>query len=164
MTLVPYLHGSEEHKTKPTQHSVKELQGMGISPDIIVLRCDEPLEESIFRKISLFCNVKPDCVIENMTLPVLYEAPIMLERNRFSEIVCRELHIDAPAPDMTEWDAMLESIRSRSRRVTIGLVGNTSSCTTHICPWPRHCATPDTSMARVSTFNGLTARRSRAIM
>ena len=123
VTLVPYLHGSEEHKTKPTQHSVKELQGMGISPDIIVLRCDEPLEESIFRKISLFCNVKPDCVIENMTLPVLYEAPIMLERNRFSEIVCCELHIDAPAPDMTEWDAMLESIRSRSRHVTIGLVG-----------------------------------------
>ena len=123
VTLVPYLHGSEEHKTKPTQHSVKELQGMGISPDIIVLRCDEPLEESIFRKISLFCNVKPDCVIENMTLPVLYEAPIMLERNRFSEIVCRELHIDAPSPDMTEWDAMLESIRSRSRRGTIGLVG-----------------------------------------
>ena len=123
VTLVPYLHGSEEHKTKPTQHSVKELQGMGISPDIIVLRCDEPLEDSIFRKISLFCNVKPDCVIENMTIPVLYEAPIMLEKNRFSEIVCRELHIDAPAPDMTEWDAMLESIRNRSRRVTIGLVG-----------------------------------------
>ena len=123
MTLVPYLHGSEEHKTKPTQHSVKELQGMGISPDIIVLRCDEPLEEAIFRKISLFCNVKPDCVIENMTLPVLYEAPIMLERNRFSEIVCRELHIDAPAPDMTEWETMLESIRNRTRRVTIGLVG-----------------------------------------
>ena len=72
VTLVPYLHGSEEHKTKPTQHSVKELQGMGISPDIIVLRCDEPLEESIFRKISLFCTVKPDCVIENMTIPVLY--------------------------------------------------------------------------------------------
>ena len=123
VTLVPYLHGSEEHKTKPTQHSVKELQGMGISPDIIVLRCDEPLEESIFRKISLFCNVKPDCVIENMTIPVLYEAPIMLEKNRFSESVCRELHIDAPAPDMTEWDAMLESIRNRSHRVTIGLVG-----------------------------------------
>ena len=91
---------------------------MGISPDIIVLRCDEPLEESIFRKISLFCNVKPDCVIENMTIPVLYEAPVMLEKNRFSEIVCRELHIDAPAPDT----------------------------------------------ARAWTFNGLTARRSRAIM
>ncbi len=123
VTLVPYLKAVGEHKSKPTQHSVKELQGMGISPDIIVLRCDEPLEESIFRKISLFCNVKPDCVIENMTIPVLYEAPIMLEKNRFSEIVCRELHIDAPAPDMTEWDAMLESIRNRSHRVTIGLVG-----------------------------------------
>lgn len=121
--LIVQIPGSDELKSKPTQHSVKELQGMGISPDIIVLRCDEPLEESIFRKISLFCNVKPDCVIENMTIPVLYEAPIMLEKNRFSEIVCRELHIDAPAPDMTEWDAMLESIRNRSHRVTIGLVG-----------------------------------------
>ena len=123
VTLVPYLHGSEEHKTKPTQHSVKELQGMGIAPNIIVLRCDEPLEESIFRKISMFCNVKPDCVIQNMTLPVLYEAPIMLEKSKFSEIVCRELHIDAPQPDLTEWNAMLESIRNRSRKVTIGLVG-----------------------------------------
>ena len=77
VTLVPFLSGSDEHKSKPTQHSVKELQGMGISPDIIVLRCDRPLEESIFRKISLFCNVKPDCVIENITLPILYEAPLI---------------------------------------------------------------------------------------
>lgn len=87
VTLVPYLHGSEEHKSKPTQHSVKELRGMGISPDIIVLRCDEELEESIFRKIALFCNVKPDCVIQNLTIPVLYEAPVMLEKNHFSQIV-----------------------------------------------------------------------------
>lgn len=83
VTLVPFLHGSDEHKSKPTQHSVKELQGMGISPDIIVLRCDEPLEDSIFKKIALFCNVKEDCVIENMTIPVLYEAPLMLEKNHF---------------------------------------------------------------------------------
>ena len=67
VTLVPFLRGSDEHKSKPTQHSVKELQGMGINPNIIVLRCDEPLEDSIFKKISLFCNVKPDCVIENIT-------------------------------------------------------------------------------------------------
>ena len=73
VTLVPYLRGSEEHKSKPTQHSVKELQGMGINPNIIVLRCDEPLEDSIKNKISMFCNVKPDCVIENITLPNLYE-------------------------------------------------------------------------------------------
>ena len=123
VTLVPYLHGSEEHKSKPTQHSVKELRGMGISPDIIVLRCDEELEESIFRKIALFCNVKPDCVIQNLTIPVLYEAPVMLEKNHFSQIVCRELGINAPEPDMTEWTEMLERIKNRRHTVTIGLVG-----------------------------------------
>ena len=87
VTLVPFLRGSDEHKSKPTQHSVKELQGLGVKPDIIVLRCDEPLEDSIFRKIAMFCNVKPDCVIENITLPSLYEAPIMLEKQNFSGIV-----------------------------------------------------------------------------
>ena len=123
VTLVPYLHASEEHKSKPTQHSVKELQGMGINPNIIVLRCDEPLEESIFKKIALFCNVKEDCVIENITLPVLYEAPLMLEKADFSSVVCRELGIDAPKPDLAEWEEMVGRIKSRSEKVSIGLVG-----------------------------------------
>ncbi len=123
VTLVPFLHGSDEHKSKPTQHSVRELQGLGVKPDIIVLRCDEPLEPSIFQKISLFCNVKPDCVIENITLPTLYEAPIMLEKNNFSAIVCRELHIDAPNIDLSGWNTMLQKIHSRTKTVTIGLVG-----------------------------------------
>ncbi len=124
VTLVPYLHGSEEHKSKPTQHSVKELQGMGINPNLIVLRCDEPLEESIFQKIALFCNVKPDCVIENITLPYLYEAPLMLEKSRFSEVVCRELGLNVPEPDLTEWSELVEKIKSaRSHTVEIGLVG-----------------------------------------
>ena len=123
VTLVPFLRGSDEHKTKPTQHSVKELQGMGINPNIIVLRCDEPLEDNIFKKISLFCNVKPDCVIENMTIPVLYEAPIMLEKNHFSDIVCRELGINAGEPDLTDWNEMLDRIKNRNKKVTIGLVG-----------------------------------------
>ena len=123
VTLVPFLRGSDEHKSKPTQHSVKELQGMGVKPDIIILRCDEPLEESIFRKIAMFCNVKPDCVIENITLPELYEAPIMLEQSHFSAIVCRELGIDAPQIDLSDWNAMLDKIHSRSKKVTIGLVG-----------------------------------------
>ena len=123
VTLVPFLRGSDEHKSKPTQHSVKELQGMGINPNIIVLRCDEPLEASIFRKISLFCNVKPDCVIENITLPCLYEAPLMLEKSNFSSVVCRELGLDLPAPDLTEWTEMVERIKNRTRDVTIGLVG-----------------------------------------
>ena len=123
VTLVPYLHGSEEHKTKPTQHSVKELQGMGVNPNIIILRCDEPLEESIFDKISLFCNVKKDCVIENITLPNLYEAPLMLEKSGFSSVVCRELGIDAPEPDLDDWTAMVERIQARPYTVHIGLVG-----------------------------------------
>ena len=124
VTLVPYLSGSEEHKSKPTQHSVKELQGMGINPNIIVLRCDRPLEESIFQKIALFCNVKEDCVIENITVPDLYEAPLMLEKSNFSEIVCRELEIEAPEPDLTEWEEMVERINGqRTHCVEIGLVG-----------------------------------------
>ncbi len=123
VTLVPFLRGSDEHKSKPTQHSVKELQGMGIRPDIIVLRCDEPLEEAIFKKISMFCNVKPDCVIENITIPYLYEAPLMLEQANFSSVVCRELNIDAPAPDLTEWTSLVDRIKNRSNTVHIGLVG-----------------------------------------
>jgi len=124
VTLVPYLKCSEEHKSKPTQHSVKELQGMGINPDIIVLRCEEPLEKSIFQKIALFCNVKPDSVIENITVPNLYEAPLMLEKSRFSEVVCRKLGISAPEPDLAEWKEMVERINeARSRSVDIGLVG-----------------------------------------
>lgn len=121
--LVPYLSGSDEHKTKPTQHSVKELQGMGIHPDIVVLRCDKPLEDSIFKKIAMFCNLKPDCVIENMTLPVLYEAPIMLEKSNFSKIVCRELGLDYFENDMDEWEKMLEKIHSRKTHVSIAIVG-----------------------------------------
>ncbi len=123
VTLVPYLHCSEEHKSKPTQHSVKELQGMGINPNVIILRCDEPLEESIFKKISMFCNVKPDCVIENRTLPNLYEAPLMLEQSHFSEVVCRELGISAPEPDLAEWEEMVKRIGNRGENVEIGLVG-----------------------------------------
>lgn len=123
VTLVPFLRGSDEHKSKPTQHSVKELQGMGINPNIIVLRCDEPLEDAIFKKISLFCNVKPDCVIENFTLPCLYEAPLMLEESHLSAVVCRELQIDAPDPDLTEWTEMVSRIKNSHKTVEIGLVG-----------------------------------------
>ncbi|MCR4611839.1 MAG: CTP synthase [Lachnospiraceae bacterium] len=123
VTLVPFLHGSNEHKSKPTQHSVKELQGMGIKPDIIVLRANEPLEESIFKKISMFCNVKEDCVIENRTLDSLYAAPLMLEKSNFSEVVCRELGIHNTVSDLTEWTELVSKIKSLSKELTIGLVG-----------------------------------------
>ncbi len=124
VTLVPYLKASGEHKSKPTQHSVKELQGFGISPDIIVLRSDEPItDQSIFTKIAHFCNVKPDCVIENLTLDSLYEAPLMLEQAHLSEIVCRELNLQTPPPDLSEWQALCQRIRAPRRRVTIALAG-----------------------------------------
>ena len=121
--LVPYIKGSEEHKSKPAQHSAKELRSLGINPNILVLRCDEPLEESIFKKIAMFCNVKLDCVIENRTIPVLYQAPMMLEQAHFSDIVCRELHIDAPKADMSEWEEMLKRIEARNKHVKIALCG-----------------------------------------
>ena len=123
VTLVPFLSGSDEHKSKPTQHSVKELQGMGIIPDILILRCDEPLEKNIFKKLSLFCNVKEECVIENITLPVLYEAPLMLEKSNFSEVVCKRLGIDAGKPDLTEWEHMVDKIKNLHQEVNIAIVG-----------------------------------------
>ena len=123
VTLVPYLHGSGEHKSKPTQHSVKELQGMGIHPDIIVLRCNEPLDKALMGKIAMFCNVRPDCVIENRTLPSLYEAPLMLESQGFSGIVCRELGLETPPPKLADWEAMVQRLKTADRRVTVALVG-----------------------------------------
>ena len=123
VTLVPFISGSNEPKSKPTQHSVKELRGLGISPDIIVARVDQPLDDDIRHKISMFCTVPEDCVIENRTLPVLYQAPMMLEDSHFSDIVCRELSIGAGKGDMSEWQEMLERIASRKEHVRIALVG-----------------------------------------
>ena len=124
VTLVPYLRGSREHKTKPTQHSVKELQGMGIHPDIIVLRSDEPIEDpSVFHKVAMFCNMQAECVIENRTLDVLYECPLMLEKQNFSGIVCKRLLLDAPEPDLKGWESMVESARSLNKSMTVALVG-----------------------------------------
>jgi len=124
VTLVPYLKASGEHKSKPTQHSVKEMQGMGITPNIIVLRTDEKItDKSIFSKIAHFCNVKEDCVIENVTLPILYAAPLMLEEANLSAIVCRELSLETGEPDLAEWREMVERVRHQNHQVRIGLVG-----------------------------------------
>lgn len=123
VTLVPYIISSGEHKTKPTQHSVKELQSFGIQPDIIITRCDEPIDEEIRRKIALFCNVEPDCVIENRTLPVLYQCPMMLEENGLANIVCRELALSCAPCDLAEWQQMLNRIEHATGTVKIALVG-----------------------------------------
>lgn len=123
VTPVLYIQSSGEYKSKPTQHSVKELRSLGISPDMIVIRVEGHVDDSIIDKISLFCNVKRDCVIENTSVPELYQAPIMLEKSHFSEIVCRELGIEARPLDLKDWMAMLDRVEARSGKVTIGLVG-----------------------------------------
>ena len=123
--VTPLLHvkSSGEYKTKPTQHSVKELRGLGIAPNVLVLRAEGDIDDEIREKIAMFCNVKPDCVICNKDVPELYYAPVMLEESRFSEIVCRELGLDPGVLDMHEWNEMLQRIESRRGHVTIGLIG-----------------------------------------
>ena len=123
VTLVPYISSSGEQKSKPTQHSVKELKSAGISPDIIVTRQELPMDESTRRKIAMFCDVKPDCVIEDLNVDTIYEAPIMLERSNFSEVVCRELGLYTERPDMREWLDMIYSIEKARKKVKIALVG-----------------------------------------
>ena len=123
VTPLFYVPRSGEVKTKPTQHSVKELQSAGIAPDLIILRSDGPVEEAVREKIALFCNVKKDCVIPNRSVEELYEAPVMLEEAHLSQIVCRELDLDPRILDMGEWEAMLARIRARKGTVTVALVG-----------------------------------------
>ncbi len=123
VTLVPYIKSSGEHKSKPTQHSVKELQSIGITPNIIVCRCDEPIDNEIRRKIALFCNVKSDCVIENITVPSLYAAPIMLEQNGLADVVCRELDLKCTQNDLSEWNEVIKKIENRTKIVNIAIVG-----------------------------------------
>ncbi len=123
VTLVPYIQGSNEHKSKPTQHSVKELRSMGITPDVIVTRSDAKIDESIKQKISLFCDVTLDCVIENDTVSNLYEAPVMLHENGLDRVVCRALNLKTPEPDLTQWQNMLLRMRACTKEVSIAIVG-----------------------------------------
>ena len=123
VTYIPYLSGSNEYKSKPTQHSVKELQSHGINPDMIVARCDEKIPNNVLDKISLFCNVEKDCVIENTTLESLYEVPLMFEEQNVADLVCRKLGLEERKPDLDEWRRMVDNIRTAKDHVRIALVG-----------------------------------------
>ena len=123
VTLIPYISSSGEFKSKPTQHSVKELQSIGITPNIIIARCDERIPDELKEKIALFCNVKKDCVIQNITLPILYKAPVMLEKENLSAIVCRELHLNCGELDLTEWENMLRCAENLKHAIRVALVG-----------------------------------------
>ena len=123
VTLVPYLSCSHEHKSKPTQHSVKELLSIGIQPDIIVLRSEREVGDEIKKKIALFCNVEPDCVIENLDLPLLYSVPLALHEERLDEIVCKRFGLDTHGPDLADWVAMVNTATSLTDSVTVAIVG-----------------------------------------
>lgn len=123
VTLIPYLKASGEMKTKPTQMSVRELQRMGIWPDILVCRSDYPLDAGIRAKIALFCNLDASHVLQNLDAPSLYEVPLMLEEENLAKAVCECLKIDCPKPDLTEWNRMIDNLHNSKDMVTIGLVG-----------------------------------------
>ncbi|MGM9947450.1 CTP synthase [Floccifex sp.] len=123
VTYVPYISGSKEYKSKPTQHSVKELQSYGIHPDIIVCRCDQDIPSSVIDKISLFCNVEKRCVIQNKTLDSLYEVPLMLEEQHLADIICEKTNSEIRKPDLKEWCQVVDRIHNVTNKVTIALVG-----------------------------------------
>ncbi len=123
VTLIPYLSTSEELKTKPTQHSVAELRSTGIHPDVIVARSDREIDESVRRKISLFCDVEPDAVINAMDAPDIYAVPLAMERAGLDKVVCRVLEIEAPPANLDSWREMVHQLANPHEHVTIGLVG-----------------------------------------
>jgi len=123
VTLIPYLHASGEMKTKPTQASVKELQGMGIWPDVIVCRSEHPLDKQIKDKIALFCNVPSTHVLQNLDVEYLYEAPLAMEEENLAQVACECLHLDCPKPDLTDWKEMVNALRTPTHKVEIALVG-----------------------------------------
>lgn len=123
VTLVPYIAGSEELKSKPTQHSAKELLSIGIQPNIIVCRSEMPIPKDMREKIALFCNIRSEDVIQNLTAPSLYEVPLWLENEGLADSVCRHLGIENRTPDLAEWIEMVKRAENAHKKVTIGLVG-----------------------------------------
>ena len=124
VTLLPYISGSNELKSKPTQHSVKELQSLGIKPDVLVCRSDDTIPEGMKEKMALFCNVKKQNIIENKTVSDLYEVPLMLEEEGLAKVVCEKLHLDNKEPNNSEWEKMIDRIKNlEEKNVNVAIVG-----------------------------------------
>lgn len=123
VTLIPYLKASGELKTKPTQASVKDLQGMGIQPDILVCRSEHPLDDGIKNKIALFCNVPKSHVLQNLDVEVLYEVPLVMEEEHLAQVACECLQLPCPEPDLTDWRSMIDAWKHPKQEVTVALVG-----------------------------------------
>ncbi|WP_125768257.1 CTP synthase [Lapidilactobacillus wuchangensis] len=122
-TLIPYLRAAGEMKTKPTQHSVKELRGLGIQPNILVVRTEKPISQDMRDKIALFCDVDPEAVIESRDVSTLYSIPLNLQKQHMDQIVCDYLHLDTPTADMTEWQKLENRVQHLNHKTKITLVG-----------------------------------------
>ena len=123
VVLIPYIKASEELKTKPTQQSVKTLQGMGIQPDILVCRSEHPVDQNVIQKISLFCNLDPSCVIVNPDIDILYEVPIVMEKQGLAKAASKCLGLKDKTPNLSEWKKMIENMKNPTKEITIALVG-----------------------------------------
>ena len=123
VTLIPYLKSSQELKTKPTQHSVKQLQSMGIHPGMLVCRSDYPVPQEMKNKLSLFCNVPAKYIIQNLDAESLYQVPLMLEREKFADKACEALGMPIRKPDLRDWEELVDRTQHPEREVVIGLVG-----------------------------------------
>ena len=123
LTLVPYIAAAGEVKTKPTQHSVRDLMEIGIQPDVLICRTERPLSEDVKRKIGLFCNVEFDAVIESPDVSTIYEIPLVFRQQGFDALVCRRLGLETPEPDLTAWTAMVRRVTHPARKVRIAVVG-----------------------------------------
>lgn len=123
VTLLPYLRKAGELKTKPTQHSVKELRSIGIQPDILVCRSEQEVPQDLKEKIALFCNVEPEAVVQNLDADYLYEVPLLLEKEGLASLVCNKLSLSCQRVDLTKWEQMVQGAKNLKKQVTIALVG-----------------------------------------
>lgn len=137
-TLIPYLRAAGEMKTKPTQHSVKELRGLGIQPNILVVRTEESITDDMRRKIALFCDVKPEAVIESKDAPTLYSIPLRLQEQNMDQLVIDHLKLKAPKADMTEWANLENHVQNLKKTFKIAWSGSMLACTMPIFPLLKH--------------------------
>jgi len=163
VTYVPFIKAAGELKTKPTQQSVAKLREIGIAPQILVCRCEKPLEKELRQKISMFCNVPYEAVVEERDVDhSIYEVPLMLQRERVDELVCRQLQLDTPQPNMAHWQEILRKIIAPQHRVRIGVVGKYIELQMPINPFMRPSVTAASATTAACTSRRWTPRTSSA--
>lgn len=142
VTLIPFVGPRNEMKTKPTQHSVRDLRNIGIAPDVLICRTKMPMSEEMKRKIALFCDIAPDAIVEGLDTDTLYELPIVFERQNFARLVTKRLGLDRQEPDLTEWHRIVQSVQHPRHQVRIAICGK----------YMEHISQPDTYISVVESL------------